>query len=89
MGESDGVTPPDLAKNYFESINSPHKEFFTVEKSGHYVMVNNSKALENILVNEVYSYMTDKKLLLQRYGEPYRCNSSFLSVISSLVLDRV
>ena len=57
MGESDGVTPPDIAKEYFNSINAPHKEFLTVKNSGHYVMINNSEALENILINKIYSHI--------------------------------
>lgn len=57
VGESDGVTPPELSKMYFDSINAPHKDFFIVEKSGHYVMVNNSEALEDILINNIYPFL--------------------------------
>lgn len=57
MGEYDGVTPPDLAKKYFNSINAPYKEFLTVKNSGHYVMVNNSESLKDILIHKVYSHI--------------------------------
>lgn len=34
-GDSDFVAPLSLAKDYFDFIESPHKEFITIKKAGH------------------------------------------------------
>jgi pimeloyl-ACP methyl ester carboxylesterase len=35
QGESDALTPTSVAKEYFDAVEAPHKEFVLIERAGH------------------------------------------------------
>lgn len=53
MGERDYQTPYPLAKDYFNEISAPHKEFFTVPDAGHAAMQDNKTEFNRILLEEI------------------------------------
>lgn len=39
IGERDFQAPNTIAKLYFNTINAPYKEIFTIEDAGHFMML--------------------------------------------------
>jgi pimeloyl-ACP methyl ester carboxylesterase len=53
MGENDYQTPYPLAKEYFEVITAPEKQFFSIRDAGHMTMLDNKAAFNQALLEEI------------------------------------
>lgn len=53
MGEEDEQTPIALVKQFYEEIDAPKKEFFTIKNAGHYTMIDNVKVWQKTMVHIV------------------------------------
>lgn len=57
VGERDLQAPNTIAKEYFDMINAPSKEFFTVEDAGHFMMLDKPKLFGDALrkISDIYA----------------------------------
>lgn len=53
MGENDCETPYSLAKDFFEEITAPNKEFFTTPNAGHFPMQENAVEFNRVLLDVI------------------------------------
>lgn len=49
IGERDFQAPNTIAKSYFNTINAPFKEIFTIEDAGHFMMLDKPESFEEAI----------------------------------------
>ncbi len=52
-GAQDNITPAGLAKNYFDTVQAPHKEFAIIPNAGHSAVLTQPNAFLRVLVTRV------------------------------------
>ena len=60
MGERDFQTPYPLAKEFFEEISAPSKEFFSVSDAGHLPMLDNKNEFKRIILEAIKPLFIDE-----------------------------
>ena len=61
QGTSDVMTPTELAEQWLEAVDAPHKEMIKVEHGGHLVMATTPEAYLRALVSRVRPYALTAK----------------------------
>lgn len=55
-GKSDKATSPEEGKKLFEEILAPKKDFFIIERAGHFPQYENHSAYENIIIDKILNF---------------------------------
>jgi pimeloyl-ACP methyl ester carboxylesterase len=61
QGEDDFTTPTSLARNFFDSVQAPHKEFAVIKGAGHFAVFTNSDEFLQELVRWVRPFAAKQK----------------------------
>lgn len=56
QGDTDAIAPIDRAKEYFDKVKAPHKEFVTIKNSGHLVAFARPEEFLKDLIEKVLPY---------------------------------
>ena len=57
MGELDRQTSYQLAREFFEEIYAPHKQFFSIPNAGHAPMHENTVEFNRVLIEEIWPFL--------------------------------